>query len=408
MRVAIMSGMLVLLSFAGWRISHLMLADAALADGNVISALRWRPDHPDALLKQSEAQLTGKQLDLAAATARHLLRVDPVDGRGFRVLAQVAALEGRQVEALSLFRIAARRAPRDLPSRAWLAQHALEQGDSVAALVQIDQVLTLSPGMGKTIFPVLVTLAADPDFAEALADVLKRPPPWRAAMLAALRKAGTQDGMAAGQVMAALQRQDGFDAAETADWVDALLREGRWGEAYARWATPLVAHATRLPLLFNGDFAQEPTGSGFDWRMPTTPGVILDFEQSQGKGRILHVRFLGRRVAGAYLEHPLMLPPGNYRLRYRARSEALRSDNGVAWTIGCAQAPTGTLATGMRLTGTRGWQVIDLPFTVPATECTGQWLRLGNAGGGVMAGQLVSGDHWLADIVVEGLQAVAQ
>ena len=386
--------------FGGWRIVGLMQADAALAGGDVAGALRWRPDHAEALLRQAETQLAAKDLAAAAASARRLLQATPMDGRGYRVLAQVAVAERRKDEARNLFRIAARRAPRDLPARAWLAQDALERGDPADALVQIDAVLTLSPRTGATVFPVLAKLAADPTFAEALADVLRRGPTWRAGILAALQQAKPEDREAADQVLDALQRKGGFTPEETAAGIEALLREGRWGQAHARWAAPFVAGGKPLPLLFNGNFALDPSGTGFDWRLPPTPGVIVTFEPDQGEGRALRARFLGRRVAGAFLEHRLLLAPGPYRFRHRLRIDALRSDNGLGWSVLC-EGQAAPLAQGAPIAGTRGWHMVEVEFTVPAQDCPGQWLRLGNAGA-TSAGQLVNGDLWLAAAVVEG------
>jgi len=390
--------------FAGWRIVGLMKAEAALARGDIATVLRWRPDHAEALLRQAEAQLAAKDLAAAMASARRLLEADPMDGRGYRVLAQGEAAQGRKDQARTLYRIAARRAPRDLPARAWLAQDALERNDPADALVQIDAVLTLSPGTGATVFPVLAKLAADPDFADALADVLRRGPAWRGGMLAALQQAKPEDRDAADQVLGALQRKGGFSPDETAAWIEALLREGRWGQAHARWAAPFVAGGKPLPLLFNGNFMETPSGTGFDWRLPPMPGVIVTFEPDQGQGRALHARFLGRRVAGSFLEHRLLLAPGHYRLRYRLRTDAMRSDNGLGWHVSCDGQPQ-ALAHGAPFPGSRTWHVSELDFTVPARDCPGQWLRLGNAGV-ASSGQLVSGDLWLAAALVEGRRSV--
>lgn len=401
------SGMLavavLLAMFAGWRVFGLMQADAALARDDVAGALRWRADHPAALLAQAEAQLGAGQPQAAAATARRLLQADPMQGRAYRVLAQVAGAEGRKDAARSLYRIAVRRAPDDLPARAWLAQDALERGEPAEALVQIDHVLTLSPGAGANVFPILLKLSADPAFAQALAGVLRRPPAWRAGMLAALQQAKEEDRAAADQVLAALQATGGLDAAETAAGIEALLQQGRWSQAYARWASPFVQGGKPLPLLFNGDFAQEPSGTGFDWRLPATAGVITSFEPDRGGGRALHARFLGRRVAGALLEHRLWLAPGRYHLEYRVRSEALRSDAGVGWTLVCEGRPE-PLGRGAPLDGSRGWRNASLVFTVPAEGCPGQWLRLGNAVNPA-AGQIVGGDLWLATVALRGQAA---
>lgn len=402
MRTALMAATLTVLAFAGWRILTLMQADAAVARGDVAAALRWRPQHPEALLGQATRQLAAGDLDGASASARRVLQVEPAEGRGYRVLAQVAAARKQPQQARDLFRIAARRAPRDLPTRAWLAQDALQRGDRVEALVQIDRVLRLSPGAAGTVYPVLVQLAGDQAFVEALGETLASRPPWRAGLLAALRHPSTGNPANADAVLGALQRRGGLDAEESAAWIETLLRDGRWGEAHARWAAPLVAAGRPLPLLYNGDFAQAPSGRGFDWRQPPVAGAILQYEPASGAGRILHARFLGRRIAGPLLEHALLLAPGEYTLGFRRRYDGLRSDNGLQWTVACAGGDRPQLlARSQALAGSRGWQAEQVAFTVPASGCQGQWLRLGNAGS-AGAGQLVSGDLWLDAVQVVG------
>lgn len=388
---------------AGWRITQGMLADAVLASGDVESALRWQPAHPEALLQQAELALSAKRINAAATSARRMLQVVPTDGRGYRILAQVADAEGQRVLARRLFLIGARRAPRDLPARAWLAQDALERGQSIQALDQIDAVLTLSPSTGGSVFPIMVTLAADPAFAEALAARLQRAPAWRGGMLAALRQARPADREVADRVLSILQRRDGFDQDETIAWTESLIRNGRWGEAYARWASPLVSSGVALPLLFNGDFGREPSGAGFDWRMPPTPGVLLELEHGGNGSLVLHARFLGRRVAGAFLEHRLLLPPGRFQFQVRQRSDALRSDSGLEWTLGC-DGTSEPLARTSPLKGTRDWATTTMQWQVPTTDCQGQWLRLANAGA-AGAGQLVAGEAWIDDAVIKGLHA---
>lgn len=401
-RLAQMVLVTALLAIAGWRILTLMQADAALARGDVAEALRWRPRHPEALLGQATQRLAASDLEGATASARAVLREEPAEGRAYRVLAQVAVARQQAGHARTLFRIAGRRAPRDLPSRAWLAQDALMRSDYAEALVQIDRVLSLSPGAAGNVYPVLVQLAGDPGFVEALGDTLGSRPVWRAGFLAALRHPQSGNPANADAVLGALQRRGGLDADESSAWIESLLRDGRWGEAHARWAAPFVAEGQPLPLLYNGDFAQAPSGQGFDWRQPALAGAIVGFEASPaGPGRALHARFLGRRVAGPLLEHALLLAPGDYHLEFRRRFEALRSDNGLQWTLACATQGGPVLTRSVPLAGSRGWQLEQVAFTVPPDGCIGQWLQFGNAGT-ARAAQPVSGDLWLASIRIEG------
>lgn len=386
-------------ALAGWRVVGLMQAER-YAKTDPERALRWRPDDPQARLALAERQLVQGDLVAAQASARHLLAQEPLQGVAFRVLAQVAEKQGNHAEAFRLYRIAERRAPRDLLTRAWLTQRYLEQGDFARALEQVDRILRMSPKRANSLHPVMVQLAQDPAFAKALATVLHADPPWRTGLLAALRDPQTGNPLANGQVMQALQDQDGLSGDEYARWLDSLMMEGRWGEAYARWAGSATKSGGRLPLVYNGDFAEPPTDAGFDWRLRRVPGVLLRFEQVGGtSGAAAYLKFLDRRVPSAGLEQPLMLSAGRYRLSLKAKAQALRSELGLQWVVVCVGAG-GVTARSESLEGSFGWREFATDFTIPASGCQGQWLQLINP---VPAGaaQRVVGELWVDDVKVD-------
>ena len=214
--------------FAGWRVVGQMQAER-YAKTEPERALSWRPNHPIALRTLAERQLEAGQLEQAQATARQLLAHEPLHGVGFRYLAQVAEKQGNKAQAFELYRIAERRAPRDLITRAWLAQHYLEQGEVEPALEQVDRILRMEPRRARSINPVLVQLAQDPSFADALARKLAASPPWRGSTLAALREPKTGNPGANGRVMEALQANGGLSKVEYDQWLDSLIAQGRWG-----------------------------------------------------------------------------------------------------------------------------------------------------------------------------------
>ena len=201
-RVAVVALVLVLLGVAGWRTLGQLQAEH-LAETAPERALGWRAHDPQALQAIAERQLAAGDVAAAQATARRLLAQEPLHGVAYRILAQVAEQEG-DGDVAALYAIAARRAPRDVATRAWLAQHHLTRGDFPAALDQVDRLLRLSPRRAASVHPALVQLAQDPGFADALAYALRRDPPWRAGLLAALRHPRTGNPIAAGNVMQAL------------------------------------------------------------------------------------------------------------------------------------------------------------------------------------------------------------
>lgn len=382
--------------FAAWRIVAVTQADR-WASEDPSRALGWLPGHPVALLALAETQLRRGELAAAEATARRLLAVEPLEGRGFRVLAAAAQQQGRADEALALYGIAVRRSPRDTAARAWLIERYLLAGDYRNALVHIDALLRTSPGQGTTLLPLLVQLSADPRFASALADVLVRRPTWRAGLLGQLATAA--DPRAGDQVMSALNQRHGLDRDEFNGWVLALQRQSRWGDAYARWVGSLDLHGKPVPLVFNGDFETPLGNQGFDWHLLRIPGVSLVVEQGGGAtGSAAHATFRGRPVAQVPLEQPLLLAPGSYRFSARVRTGMLRSDRGLEWAISCVGQGE-PIATSERLQGSTAWRRISMPVVVPGEACPAQWLRLRNP---VPAGsvQQVSGEIWFDDVAI--------
>lgn len=397
-RLGALVAILALVAIIGWRIVGQMQAER-YAQTKPERALAWRPSDPHALLVLAERQLVQGDVTLAQTTARQLLAHAPLQGEAFRVLADAADRQGHRAEAFKLYRIAERRAPRDLPTRAWLTQRYLEQGDYPQALAQIDRILRMSPQRATSINPVLVQMAQDATFAKALAQALRSDPPWRPRLLAALRHPKTGNAVAAGQVMGALQQQGGLSQKEYAGWLDSLMAQGYWGEAYARWAGEVPKPGGKLPLVYNGDFAQVPSDSGFDWRLRRVPGVLLQFEQAAGtQGQAAYLRFLDRRIPSAGLEQPLLLTPGEYHLSLRARAQALRSALGLQWVVACV-GPAGVVGRTDPLDESFGWRVFEATVTIPATGCPAQWLRLINPMAAGSA-QRVAGDLWISDVKI--------
>ena len=147
--------------FAAWRIASLAIADF-YADTDPARALQWWPGHPDALLMLAEKNVAGRKFDAAEALAKRALAANPLDGRAYRVLADVASARGDRERQQALIALAVQHAPRDIAARAWAAQIALERGDAAAAVAHYDRILRVAPRAQAEVFPVLAGLAATP------------------------------------------------------------------------------------------------------------------------------------------------------------------------------------------------------------------------------------------------------
>lgn len=383
-------------ALAGWRIFGMLRAEG-LAGSDPERALQWSAGEPDALWALAERRLAEGDRAGAARSARALLTREPLQGRAFRMLARIAAEEGRNDEALALYQIAARRAPRDRRAVLGLTQQLLDRGDTAQALRWIDFYLRTSGDDSRAkgqVLAWLTAMAQDGRFADALADRLRQDPPWRGQMVNLLARNPAAGNRVLGELSdgGALKPEE-FDA-----WINGLITVGDWEEADSRWRARFGAAAG---LVHNGDFTRDPRGVGFDWRFPGGADFSTDFESVAGTGgRALVLRFYDQRARGSLLEHALKLTPGDHALRLRLRARALRAEVGLVWQIFCS-GNSNPLATGAPISGSLDWTSREMAFSVPAEGCSGQWLRLSSPVAG--AGQPISGVLWVKDVQVESV-----
>ncbi len=358
-----------LAAWAAWRISAHTLADTTV-ETNPQAALAWIPDHPRARLLLAREQLDQGRLQDAANNATALLEREPLQSGAWVILGDAAAARGEPEEALAAYTRALSLAPRNTAARLRIIDDRLAQGEYPGALEHIDLLLRSTPSLRAEVLPTLAQLAADPPLRDALISTLANSPPWRNAFLDPLYR--NADLETANAIMAGLKSQGALTREESARWIESLMAQGHWSQAYARWASTLPASST-LPPIHNGRFSQPPGGTGFDWRTPRVVGVTVAFEPNGGA----RIDFRGRRISRAGLEQALFLGPGNYRLIATMRPQGLTAERGLEWVVSCAE----TSAIAGRtppIKGSGGWQTLEAEVRIPH-DCQGQWLRLQNA-----------------------------
>lgn len=246
-RIIVSVVVLALASLGLWRILATGMSDYLVAGGHPQDALSWDKNNPGALAAVARQQRIDGKPDQAVDSARTLLQREPLNGQGFIILADIAEAEANKIQASMLATIAIRRAPYALAPRAWLAGEQLSEGNYQAALKNLDEILSISPGQQTRLFPILIDLAAKPEFADALALKLATQPAWRASFLSSVLSSATPEQLAT--VFSALQHHGDLDAVMTGHWIDRLVKDGKWGEAYARWVGGIQqGAASKSPL----------------------------------------------------------------------------------------------------------------------------------------------------------------
>lgn len=393
----------LLAAWIAWQIVTTRVADS-LAGQAPRRALRWDANNPQALHALAETEIESGHPRAAATTARHLLRVAPLQADAFAVLARAAAADGNQRKAQDLFAIALRRAPRNQYARAWAIGNDLQHKNYAAALHNVNVLLGVEPGQQSALLPLLANVASrDPGFATALAQALANRPAWRNDMLTELL--AHAPAATVNTVFDSLQASPaGIDDTEANAWFDRLEKDGHWGQAYSRWASRTGAAAGgRIPAVYNGNYADPVTGTGFNWRMHGEPGVTIDrVRTTDPAGWAAQVTFRERRADDMGFWQPLLLAPGRYTLTFRARADNLQSDAGLEWSITCMADGT-PIANSPLFAGTFNWRPLTVDFDVPASQCKAQRLQLTNPGAGG-SGKIVSGKVWFTEFRIQPIR----
>lgn len=393
--------LVVFLLLIGWRVLTLGLADH-YAREQPFRALTWRPDHPGALVAaaESEAAVPGAAVH-AASLARRALRGNPLEGRAYRVLGQLAERFGKTTKAVELYELAAKRSPRDIQTHLWLEQHYLSQGQLVEGLRHTDLMLRIEPRISEREFPILAAMAGFPPAQRSLAAVLESGPPWRQPFLVYLSRKARDSTAVAPFITFLRESKVGLAAPELSAWLDRLIADRRWGEAYLTWVSELSSlEQAELTNVFNGGFEREPSNAGFDWRVGRVAGAYLERLPTPGAGGELALLagFDDRRVPFKHLRQLLALPPGAYRLQVRARTDGLRSERGLVWSVACAE-PEKKLGSTDPVRGISPWRTLGVDFVVPPTDCGGQWLVL-EIPARIRAEQRIGGRAWFDDLQI--------
>lgn len=382
-------------AFAGFRVIGLMQAER-LANDDPRQALQWHAGDPNALWTLAGQRLARGDRAGAASAARRLLAQEPLQGRAFRLLADIEAEAGNAQATHRLYAIAAQRAPRDPLAIAGLVQAELQREDYAAALRWVDFYLRTSPdraGASGRVLQRLVPLALDGRFATALVAMLRTDPPWREQVMRVLWTNPT----AADRVYGQLDREGALRPDEFAAWIDGLIRDGDWGAARMRWAARTPGAAQDRASLYNGDFARDPSGAGFDWRLAVGAGVASDFQPlPRTSRRALGLLFFDQPVKGPLLQQTLHLAAGEYLLQLRMRARGLHAAVPTVWQVLCV-GKAGPIAVGDPLDGSFDWIDLELRIRVPMNGCPGQILQLASPGQS-RNGQRMTGELWIDDV----------
>ena len=396
-------GLLLIAGFLAWRALVTNLADYYASQETpeaAVGALRWRSDQPAALYQRGVALATSEPTE-AERLWRAAAWANPTDALVFLALADPWAKAGRQAAAVKLVEIADALGPLRPPALARSAQFWLEQEQPDRALARWSMLLRTRPEASAQLFPLLAQLAENSATRPLLQPLLADPPDWWDRFFAYAAVKSNQPETA----VFLYQKRNRYGTLpvmeEQRAYLDRLWKENRWLEAYLAWLNGLDERQTKvLGHVYNGGFEAPVTHLGFDWRMSSPRGAMVETIETYGaRGeKALHVSFNGERVHFQHVLQYLFLDAGRYRLQGRGRPDGLKAERGLRWRVRCVGATT-FLAESEPFVGSDDWRSFAVEFTIPDQGCPAQLLRL-ELDGRVELDFEAQGSVWFDDLAI--------
>lgn len=383
------AGAAVVLALVAWQILSLRISEyyqrqAEYGDSEAaFQALAWRSDNPRALY------LAARELmEKAPARARELLgraiAENPADGRHLALMARLQADQGAMVQADELIRQAVLREPANKQIRLETARYWVQRGQLQQALQNWDVALLLDPGLGKQIYPLMLSLAQQPEGRKLLEPFIQSPPLWWEGFFSYLTEHAGQ--LEVPVAVASMRHASSVPLSreERRLLVARLQKEQQWAEAYLVWVNGLTPGERRyLGNVFDGGFELPPSEEGFGWHFPNLRGVLARRRQTYGMEgeRALQLIFKGEQVVFRHLQQWLFLSQGMHEFAAMARVDRLHTRGGLKWRVRCADDPETVLGESSALVGASDWGLLQFRFQVPeGAACQGQMLRLESVG----------------------------
>jgi hypothetical protein len=368
--------------YVGWWVVRIGIVDAEVDDRPDLAAT-VAPDHPRVRIALAMAYFDaqgGRVPDAFRRDAMDALAEAPLADQPYLLAGVDALVHGDNAKGERLLEEARRRNPRLRMARLLLLDRYLRDGRIPQAVAEIKALDNLVEGASVALTAALAQMTQDPSTAPKMVPLLRRLPKLQEAVLESLVASGA-DESAVLNVAGPTVRSDGSEPWKAA-LLSRLVKQGALAPAWDLWKSFTgYREGPGGKGIYDPGFAGLPGPAPFNWDLTSTSAGTAE----RGRSRNLQVNYYGRDN-GELARQLLVLRPGRYTLSFKASGDAAGEGSRLVWTIGCAPGDVQLLQ--LPLTGvaaaSRDFTAI---FTVPASGCAGQWLKLVGIAGDIGATQ---------------------
>jgi hypothetical protein len=372
-------------AYVAWWVVRIGAADA-LVDTRPGIAATVAPANPRVRISVAMAYFEaqgGRVPDEYRRAALDAVKQAPLADEPFLLAAVDALVRGDNARGDRLLEEARRRNPRLRLARLLLLDRYLREGRIPEAVVEIKALDNLIEGAGSALTIALAQMTQDPKTAAQMLPLLHRLPALEEDVLEGLVTSGASESAVLNVAGAAVH------SGRSEPWKAALLSRmvsnGDFAGAWTLWKSFTgFQEGAEGKGVYDPTFAGLPGPAPFNWKLTTGgPGVA-----ERSRKHSLQVDYYGRDN-GDLASQLLLLRPGRYRLSVTASGDAAGEGSRLAWTVACAAGDNNLLQ--LPLTGvTSATKGFAGSFTIPATGCASQWLKLVGVSGDVATNQSAS------------------
>lgn len=231
-------------------------------------------------------------------------------------------------------RLAVTRNPRNRVARTWLVAKALPEQRYEEALIQLDAVMRMQPGLSIDMTKAMVRFLVAPGMVNAFADVSERGAPWMPAFLDAARRDDAVKRQVYALVEELAKRQSAaLSDASAMQVIQSALARNEYRDARRLLvATDAFARADINNYVVDAAFQDNRARREFGWQrgdpMPTGASVDVD-----GQLRVT----LDSADAGILMSQQLVAGPGAYRLSIVLNASSGSGVDALVWRVMCGQ-----------------------------------------------------------------------
>lgn len=393
------AGMTAFILSAGYRLGQVVPEDFLDATPETLpDPDGWKALDTHDWVRLAEQSEQSGDLDRAKADALRALSLDLTNGHAAAKLMTILSEQGHAAEAAQLAGLAGRLWTARSDAHVYLADYWQAQGKLDRMLEEWNILFIRDPAFRQALFPFLHMLATQPETAPLLDHYATQSPQWWPAFFSYLvREPSTPPATLSHLYGLTLKSGQPLRDTDIAQYVNRLIQENDWTAARNAWLDSLPTTVASLKgLLYDGGFEGERSPTGFDWTLAKHKQLAIKPEMTFGMEgqRALHITLNNaQHIPFQHVSQRLVLEPGTYELAYRARADRFRATAGLQWRVRCQQ-DNRVLAEAPAIHESFVWTGFTTAFTVPASDCPVQLLRL-EAVSTRAHDQTFSGELWL-------------